>query len=111
MNPNNFSRWFRFFCADNDFGRFTEDPYEYNYKGKKLKRGKNYKGLTPHMLRHTQATLLIGSGADMKTVQARLGHSDASLTLRTYSHAIPANDKAAAETFSSLLTSEIEKAN
>lgn len=110
MNPNNFSRWFRNFCADNDFGQFTEDTYEYNYKGKKLKRGKGYKGLTPHMLRHTQATLLIGSGADMKTVQARLGHSDASLTLRTYSHAIPANDKVAAETFSSLLASEIEKA-
>ncbi|MFR7750729.1 MAG: tyrosine-type recombinase/integrase [Collinsella sp.] len=37
----------------------------------------------PHALRHTQATLLIGEGADVKTVQARLGHASPSTTLST----------------------------
>jgi len=51
----------------------------------------------PHF-RHTQATLLIGSGADIKTVQNRLGHSSASLTMNIYAHAIAANDRTAADT-------------
>ena len=49
-----------------------------------------------HELRHTQATLLLGNGADVKTVQTRLGHSDASTTLNVYAHALPENDKKAA---------------
>ncbi|MFC6880160.1 MULTISPECIES: tyrosine-type recombinase/integrase [Actinomadura] len=40
--------------------------------------------LTPHQLRHTLATLLIGDGVDVKTVQAILGHSKASITLDMY---------------------------
>lgn len=103
MNPNNYSRWFRDFCADNGFGVYTKNVREFNYKGKRRIRGTGYEGITPHMLRHTQATLLIGAGADMKTVQNRLGHSNVSLTLNTYSHAIPAKDKEAAEVFGSLI--------
>ncbi|MFC6933439.1 tyrosine-type recombinase/integrase [Actinomadura yumaensis] len=38
----------------------------------------------PHQLRHTLATLLIGDGVDVKTVQAILGHSKASITLDMY---------------------------
>lgn len=53
--------------------------------------------LNMHELRHTQATMLLGNGVDVKSVQARLGHSHSSLTLDQYAHAIPANDKAAAE--------------
>lgn len=50
-----------------------------------------------HELRHTQATQLLANGVDVKTVQTRLGHSSAALTLDCYSHAIPKNDEAAAE--------------
>lgn len=50
-----------------------------------------------HELRHTQATQLLANGVDVKTVQARLGHSNASLTLNWYAHAIPENDQKAAE--------------
>lgn len=39
-----------------------------------------------HSLRHTHATLLIESGADIKNVQARLGHSNIQTTLQTYVH-------------------------
>ena len=39
-----------------------------------------------HDLRHTQATLLLESGANIKDVQERLRHQDISTTLQTYSH-------------------------
>ena len=37
-------------------------------------------------LRHTHATLLIESGADVKNVQTRLGHTNIETTLQTYVH-------------------------
>lgn len=37
--------------------------------------------------RHTHASPLIGSGADVVAVSRRLGHADPSITLKTYSHA------------------------
>lgn len=39
-----------------------------------------------HSLRHTHATLLIQNGANIKDVQARLGHASIETTLDTYTH-------------------------
>lgn len=39
-----------------------------------------------HSLRHTHATLLIESGANIKNVQTRLGHANIQTTLQTYVH-------------------------
>ena len=50
-----------------------------------------------HDLRHTGATLLLGNNADIETVSHRLGHSKASVTLDIYGHALPENDKQAAD--------------
>ena len=44
-------------------------------------------------LRHYLASLLIASGADVKTVQARLRHASATTTLNTYSHLWPDRDE------------------
>ena len=44
-------------------------------------------------LRHYLASLLIASGADVKTVQARLRHASAMTTLNTYSHLWPDKDE------------------
>lgn len=40
-----------------------------------------------HSLRHTHATTLIENGANIKDVQARLGHNNIETTLGTYTHA------------------------
>ena len=39
-----------------------------------------------HSLRHTHATLLLESGANIKDIQVRLGHSKLSTTMDRYSH-------------------------
>jgi integrase len=41
-------------------------------------------GLTPHELRHTAASLAVSAGANVKAVQAMLGHAKASMTLDVY---------------------------
>lgn len=41
----------------------------------------------PHDLRHIAATVAIVSGADIKSVQAMLGHATAAFTMDVYAHA------------------------
>jgi integrase len=59
-----------------------------------------------HDLRHFTATQLIGAGVDVRTVAGRLGHSDPSVTLRVYSHAIEDRERAAAEIMGQLFTAQ-----
>lgn len=49
-----------------------------------------------HDLRHTHATLALQAGIHPKVVSERLGHSTVSMTLDTYSHAIPSMEEDAA---------------
>lgn len=56
-----------------------------------------------HSLRHTNATLLIGSGADVRTVSGRLGHSQTSTTLNIYAEFLQSADKAASESIADTL--------
>ena len=132
-DPANFNRWFNGFCVDNGFGRYESVETTYVVKfhdGKRWQKRrmtkeeyydlkesgvpakyvksetdcKNYTGLTPHILRHTHATLLIGAGTDLKTVQARLGHAQLSTTMDIYAHAIAAKDAEAAAAFNGVIT-------
>lgn len=53
--------------------------------------------VTLHSLRHTNITLQLVAGVDMKTVSARAGHSKASTTSDFYSHFIKNSDIHASE--------------
>ena len=44
------------------------------------------RGITPHKLRHTFASVLIACGEDPTSVMKQLGHTDPGFTLRVYSH-------------------------
>jgi len=63
-----------------------------------------------HDLRHTQASLLLATGAHPKVVQERLGHSDCALTLKTYSHLLSGLQADAVGRLSSLGISSEESA-
>ena len=55
-----------------------------------------------HDLRHTHATLSLQAGVHVKIVSERLGHSSVTITLDTYSHAIPGLQRDAAERVAAL---------
>ncbi len=56
-----------------------------------------------HDLRHTAATLLLAEGIHPKIVQEKLGHAQISLTLDTYSHALPSIQREAADKLEGVL--------
>jgi integrase len=56
-----------------------------------------------HDLRHTHATLALKAGIHPKVVSERLGHATVSITLDTYSHAIPALQEEAAAVIAGLV--------
>ena len=58
-----------------------------------------------HDLRHSTATLLRGLGTHLKIVQEILGHSQISITMDIYSHALPTLQKDAMESLNGLLSS------
>ena len=63
------------------------DPHHPDFATDHLKKFMKKIGLpdmSPHDLRHTCASLLLQSGADIKSVQDILGHADASTTLNFY---------------------------
>ena len=61
-----------------------------------------------HDLRHTHATLALRAGIHPKVVSERLGHATVSITLDTYSHAIPAMQEEAAAMIAGLVFADGE---
>ena len=63
MHPNTPYHWLKDFCQET---------------------GQRFLGV--HHFRHLNASLLINSGADVRTVSASLGHSQVTTTLNIYAH-------------------------
>ncbi len=87
LNKDNFGRWWRTF-----------------------RKSIGFEDLKFHELRHTQATQLLANGVDIKTVQNRLGHAKASITMDFYAHAVPENDEKAAQLIGNLFRQETNRA-
>lgn len=56
-----------------------------------------------HDLRHTNATLLIAKGVNMKTVSERLGHSSITITMDRYTHGVLEEDQKAAKIINNII--------
>jgi integrase len=57
-----------------------------------------------HGCRHTHACLLLAQGVPIKVVSQRLGHATIGMTMDTYAHVLPAQDRDAATAIASALT-------
>ncbi len=65
--------------------------------------------ITVHGLRHTNATLMIASGSDIKTVSKRLGHANVTTTGNIYTHALRIADEMAADALGDMLAPKKSK--
>lgn len=73
-------------------GAWTVNNWRARVWGPALKAaGLEDSGATIHSLRHTYASLAIKAGADVKTLQAQLGHASATMTLDVYAALWPEN--------------------
>ena len=57
-----------------------------------------------HDLRHTNASLALAAGIDIKVVSERLGHSTMAVTADLYTHVVPSLGRDAAKRIAGLLT-------
>lgn len=86
----------------NEFGGYLPNGHMYRWLLLFCERH-NLPPVNIHSFRHLNATLLIGSGIDVKTVSALLGHSQTSTTLNIYSHAIEENKAKASAAVSNVI--------
>ena len=81
IHPNTPYHWLRRFCQET---------------------GQRFLGI--HTFRHLNASLLINSGVDVKTVSASLGHSQVTTTLNIYAHTFEEAQARASEAVADLLS-------
>lgn len=95
------------------FGYFNDNFYIFGgvspLSPTTVERKKNYycklagvKQIKLHGFRHSNASYLLSQGIPITTIAKRLGHSDISMTLNVYSHAIPSDEKRVVNLLNSL---------
>lgn len=87
------------------------DPTNFFRWWKAFRKKHGFPTLKFHELQHTQATQLLANGVDIKTVQARLEHANASVTFNWYAHAVPENDVEAAAVVGNLFAGQSAKSD
>ena len=61
-----------------------------------------------HTLRHTHASISLSRRVPLPAVSARLGHADVNITARIYSHALPEDDRRAADTWDAVIKGPVQ---
>ncbi len=75
-----------------------------------IMRKAGLEGVSLHSLRHSHASSLLSNGVPIAVVSERLGHSNQNITLSIYSHALPADTKAAARVWNDAMADVIADA-
>lgn len=81
-----------------------------SYISLRLRKKCGMEHLHPHAFRHTMATIMIANGADIVSVSKKLGHSQVSMTLDTYSHANEEAQRRSNKIFDKAVYDNIEEA-
>lgn len=68
-----------------------------NTSFKRFLKGTGFEFMTLHCLRHSNATLLLNSGVDLKVVSEHLGHSDVGTTANIYTDILESTRKKTAD--------------
>ncbi|MDT2447469.1 MULTISPECIES: site-specific integrase [Enterococcus] len=79
-----------------------------NHNLKIIIKENNLKRITPHGFRHTHCSLLFESGASLKEVQVRLGHTDIKTTMDIYTHVTKRQTEETANRFADFMSSTEE---
>lgn len=82
------------FTAEN--GEFKDRSY-LNQQFRRRLKGTEFEFLTLHCLRHSNATLLLNQGVDLKMVSEHLGHSNISTTGNIYADVLESSKRRMAE--------------
>ena len=69
------------------------------------------KRLTPHVGRHTFASLMIAAGVNAKALSTFMGHATISITLDLYGHLMPGSEAEAAALLDGYVTAQREAAS
>ncbi|MCM1991294.1 tyrosine-type recombinase/integrase [Oceanirhabdus seepicola] len=92
-----------FVCTKENGELVTNDSLKYLSRIVNYELGIRYNF---HSLRHTHATMLLESGANIKDIQNRLGHSKISTTMDTYSHVTQKMKKDSVDIFEKILATQ-----
>lgn len=82
------------------FTNHEGDYVDLNYLNKRFKKhlaGTKFETMTLHCLRHSNATLLLNSGVDLKIVSEHLGHSEIAVTADIYTDVLESSKRKTAE--------------
>lgn len=85
------------------------EPRTYRKFYNKFMKAAGIEPIKFHALRHTFASINIENGTDVKTISEILGHSDISITLKTYTHISNKSKAKAIDKFNAMFKTQDEK--
>ena len=88
-------------CLNSNLKEFRESTLWKAFK--KFRDRNNLRHIRLHDLRHTNATMMLLSGIEMKVVSERLGHTDIKISMNRYSHVLKEMDEAASHNLNDIL--------